>query len=233
MFPNTALNTVLIVDDDSLICWGIRKELANHHLNAVIAGSGTECLDAARENRFNLVFLDIHLPDADGIDLLKSIREISPETRVVIISGDGSFQVKARALSEGAAQYLEKPFDIGKIARIAQNTFLEFPHERKHPRYMCNIPLRVSILAPSPEEAHFDLESLGGTINDVGPAGACVSTEYPLQEGQGVRLRLDDRRDPFARMIPDEGSAEVVWAHRGGGISTAGLRYLSGSPTFS
>jgi len=49
-------------------------------LNARIAESGAECLRAVRENRFDLVFLDIHLPDADGLDLLKSIRELSPET---------------------------------------------------------------------------------------------------------------------------------------------------------
>jgi CheY-like chemotaxis protein len=189
-----------------------------------------ECLNAVRENRFDLVFLDIHLPDANGIDLLKTIREISPETRVVIISGDGDFQGKERALSEGAAQYLEKPFDIRMVARIVESTFLEFPRKRKHLRYLCNIPLRLSILAPSPEEAQFDLDSLSGTINDVGPEGVRVNTEYPLQEGQGVRLRVDDRRDPFSKLIPREASAEVVWAVPGSRMSTAGLRFLAGAP---
>lgn len=221
---------VLVVDDDSLICWGIRKELANHRLNALIAGSGMECLNAVRENRFDLIFLDIHLPDANGIDLMKPIREISPGTRVVIISGDGNFQCKERALSEGAAQYLEKPFDISMVARIVESTFLEFPRKRKHLRYLCDIPLRLSILAPSPEEAQFDLDSLSGTINDVGPEGVRVNTEYPLQEGQGVRLRIDDRRDPFSKLIPHEASAEVVWAVPGDRMSTAGLRFLAGAP---
>jgi len=91
----------------------------------------------------------------------------------VIISGDGNFQGKERALSEGAAQYLEKPFDISLVGRIAESIFLEFPRKRKHPRYLCSIPLRLSILAPSPEEAQFSLDSLGGTINDVGPRGSC------------------------------------------------------------
>jgi len=217
---------VLVVDDDNLVCWALRKELVHHRLNARIAGSGEECLSAVRENRFDLIFLDIHLPDANGIDLMKPIREISPDTRIVIISGDGNFQGKERALSEGAAQYLEKPFDISLVGRIVETTFLEFPRKRKHPRYLCSIPLRLSILAPSPEEAQFDLDSLGGTINDLGPEGVCVNTDYPLQKGQDVRLRVDDAGDPFSKMIPRETTAEVVWAFPGDGLSTAGLRFL-------
>ena len=225
--------TVLVVDDDNLVCWALRKELANHRVNAHIASSGEECLRAVRENRFDLIFLDIHLPDANGLDLLKPIREISPESRVVIISGDGNIQGKERALSEGAAQFLEKPFDISMIARIAGTTFLEFPRKRKNPRYLCSIPLRLSILAPSPEEAEFDLGNLSGTINDVGPEGVRVNTEYPLQEGQGVRLRVDGDGDPFTKMIPREATAEVVWAVPGDGLSTAGLRFLVEQPRFA
>jgi CheY-like chemotaxis protein len=164
---------------------------------------------------------------------MKPIREISPEARIVIISGDGNFQSKERALSEGAAQYLEKPFDISLVGRIAESIFLEFPRKRKHPRYVCSIPLRLSILAPSPEEAQFDLDSLSGTINDVGPEGARVNTEYPLQEGQGVRLRVDDEGDPFSKMIPREATAEVVWAVPGDGMSVAGLRFLNEAPILS
>ena len=217
---------VLVVDDDNLVCWALRKELVHHRLNARIAGSGEECLSAVRENRFDLIFLDIHLPDANGIDLMKPIREISPDTRIVIISGDGNYQSKERALSEGAVQYLEKPFDISLVGRIAESIFLEYPRKRKHPRYLCSIPLRLSILAPSPEEAQFDLDSLSGTINDLGPEGVRVNTEYPLQEGQGVRLRVDGEGDPFSKMIPRETTAEIVWAVSGDGMSTAGMRFL-------
>lgn len=224
---------VLVVDDDNLVCWALRKEMSNHRLNARIASSGAECLSAVRENRFSLVFLDVHLPDANGIDLLKTIREISPETRVVIISGDGTFQSKGRALSEGAVQYLEKPFDISMVARIVESFFLEYPRKRKHLRYLCDIPLRFSILAPSPEQAQFALDSLSGTINEVGSMGVRVNTEYPLQEGQGVRLRVEDEGDPFSKLLPREATAEVVWAVHREGMFTAGLRLLAEAPLFS
>ena len=226
-------NKVLVADDDSLFLWALRKELTSHRLITHIATTGKECLKAVQENRFDLVFLDIHLPDANGLDLMKPIRGVSPETRVVIISGDGSFQSKERALSEGAVQFLEKPFNISMVMRVVESTFREFACKRKHFRYLCNIPLRLSILAPSPEESQFDLGSLNGTINDVGPEGVCVNTEYPLQEGQSVRLRIDGEGDPFSKMIPREATAEVVWAVTGDGMSTAGLKLLVDAPLLS
>ena len=226
-------NRVLIADDDSLFLWALRKELTSHRLITHIATTGQECLKAVQENRFDLVFLDIHFPDANGLDLMKPIRESSPETRVVIISGDGSFQSKERALSEGAAQFLEKPFNISMVTRVVKSTFREYSCMRKHFRYLCNIPLRLSILVPSPEESQFDLGSLNGTINDVGPEGVCVNTEYPLQEGQSVRLRIDGEGDPFSKMIPREATAEVVWAVTGDGMSTAGLKLLVEAPLLS
>ena len=221
---------VLVVDDDSLICWALQKELAGRGMTTRIAGTGMECLAAMRETSFDLVFLDIHLPDANGIDLMKGIREIYPETRIVIISGDGSFQGKERALSEGATQFLEKPFDMGLLVKVAESAFAEYSCKRKHWRYLCDIPLRLSVLAPSREEDQFDLESLSVRAKDVAREGVRVKTEYPLKEGQGVRLRIADEGDPFSRMIPREASAEVVWAVPGNGMSIAGLRFVTETP---
>jgi len=221
---------ILVVDDDSLIGWALQKELTNRGISTRIAATGMECLAAMRNSSFDLVFLDIHLPDANGIDLMKAIREISPETRVVIISADGSFQGKERALSEGAVQFLEKPFDMGVVVKVAESAFTEYSCKRKHWRYLCDIPLRLSVLAPSREEAQFDLESLSVRVKDVGREGVRIKTEYPLREGQGVRLRVAEGGDPFSRMIPREASAEVVWAVPGEGMSTAGLRFVAETP---
>jgi CheY-like chemotaxis protein len=226
------LKTVLIADDDTLFCWALQKELTFHGLDTRIAHTGQECFAAMREKRFDLLFLDIHLPDADGIDLLAKIRKISPGTRVVIVSWDGSIRNKESALSAGAEQFLEKPFDIGVVTRFLSNAFREDPCQRKQLRYMCNFPLRLSILAPSPEEAEFYLGSMRGTAEDVGREGIRLTTEYPLRTGQSVRVRIDGEPDPFGKMIPGEAFAEVVWAVSRDNLSTAGLRFLAGAPRY-
>jgi DNA-binding response OmpR family regulator len=222
------LKAVLIADDDSLFCWALRKELAFHGFDTRIAYTGQECLAAVKENRFDLVFLDVHLPDADGIELLTRIKKISSGTRVVIVSWDGSIRNKEAALSAGAEQFLEKPFDIGVVTQFLSSAFRNHPCQRKNMRYLCNFPLRLSILSPSPEEAEFYLGSLQGKAEDVGRDGIRLTLPYPLRTGQSVRVRIDDEPDPFGKMIPREATAEVVWAVSRDNLSTAGLRFLAG-----
>ncbi len=224
------IRKVLIADDDSLFCWALQKELTAHRLNAYIANTGRECLEAFSRNRFDLLFLDIRFPDADGLDLLKTVRELSPETRVVIVSGDGSAGNKRAALAAGAEQFLEKPFDIGVIKRFVTEALREGPSLRKHSRYLCNFPLRLSVLAPLPEEKQFDLGSMRGIAEDIGREGIRLTTDYPLRTGQGVRLRIDGEADPFSNMVPGGVCAEVVWTVTRNNLSTAGLRFLAGGP---
>jgi len=224
------LKTALVTDDDSLFCWALQKELNFHGLDTRIACTGQECLAAVREKRYELLFLDIHLPDTNGIDLLKTIRKISPDTRIVIVSWDGTIQNKEAALSAGAEQFLEKPFDIGVVTRFLSAVFRKDPCRRKQMRYLCNFPLRLSILAPSPEEAQFFLGSMRGTAEEVGADGIRLNTDYPLRTGQSVLLRIDGEPDPFGKMIPGEAFAEVVWAVSRDNLSTAGLRFLTEPP---
>ncbi len=224
--------TALIADDDGLFCWALHKELTFHGLDARIAYTGQECLAVMREKPFDLLFLDIHLPDMNGLELLKTLRNLSPDTRTVIVSWDGTVQNKESALSAGAEQFLEKPFEIGVVTRFLSTAFRKDACQRKHTRYLCNFPLRLSILEPAPEEVQFFLGSMRGTAEDVGRDGIRLTTDYPLRTGQGVRVRIDGEPDPFGKMIPGDAPAEVVWAVSRENLSTAGLRFL-GEPSIS
>lgn len=220
----------LIADDDGLLCWGLQKELALHGLDARLAQTGQECVNRMREQRFDLLFLDLHLPDASGLDLLKSLRALSPSTRIVAVSSDGSAANKEAALAAGAEQFLEKPFEITVVGRLVSAMFSDSLCQRKHRRYLCNFPLLLSVLAPSPEEAQLYLDSVRCTAEDVTEGGIRLTTDYPLRPGQGVRLRITGEPDPFGKMIPGDAIAKVVWAVPRGQQSTAGLRFLSSTP---
>jgi two-component system, chemotaxis family, chemotaxis protein CheY len=222
--------TVLIVDDDSLFSWALRKELSFHCLDTRIARTGQACLAAVREKRYDLLFLDIHLPDRNGIELLKTLRKISPDTCIVIVSWNGDIQNKEAALSEGAEQFLEKPFDITVVTRLLSSALRKGFCQRRHMRYFCTIPLRLSILEPAPEEAQFFLGAMRGTAEDVGAGGIRLNTDYPLRTGQGVLLRIDGEPDPFGKLIGGNAFAEVVWAVYRDDLSTAGLRFLAEPP---
>ncbi|MBE0603493.1 MAG: response regulator, partial [Deltaproteobacteria bacterium] len=161
-----------------------------------------------------------------GLDLLGTIRAGFPETRIMIVSGDATFETKQAALSAGAEQFLEKPFDIGVVMRSVTGSFREWSCRRRHPRYLCRFPLKLSILSPLPGEEQFFLGCMDGVSEDIGQEGIRLTTEYPLRKGQKIRLRPAAEADPFSLMIPAGGYAEVVWGEPRGDTFTAGLRFL-------
>ncbi len=218
---------VLVVDDCNLICWALEKELKALDLDACIVGNAADAITELRRQRFDIVFLDIHLPDMNGLEILQEIDGISLDVTVIIMSGDASEANRQRAYNGGAVQFLEKPFDLSEVHGILKSLGGEYAQKRKHPRHICRIPLRISILEPAPEEAQYDLHNLIGLMTDVGRGGHRLRTEYPLRVGQRVRAHVAAGNDPVLKLIPPEATAEVVWVAPAQDCVTAGLKFLS------
>jgi len=106
---------VLIVDDNELLRIGLGRTLAMRNIAHYAVGDGKNALSAVHGTFYDLVFLDIHLPDANGLDLMQEIRRISPDTKVVILSSDGSEDNVRRALAAGAVRFMEKPYEIAEV----------------------------------------------------------------------------------------------------------------------
>jgi CheY-like chemotaxis protein len=218
---------VLVVDDDKLICWALEKEFAGFGLSTHAVETGADALAELRRQPYDIVFLDIHLPDANGIELLQEIDKISPDAKIIIMSGDASDANRQRAYNGGAVQFLEKPFDLPEVHGILKSTGGKFAQKRKHARHICRIPLRISIQEPAPEEAQYDLHYLSGLMADVGTGGLRLRTEYPLRVGQSVRAHVAAGNDPVLKLVPPEATAEVVWVAPAQDCVTAGLKFLS------
>jgi response regulator of citrate/malate metabolism len=103
---------VLIVDDDFMVAKVHAGFIQRTPGFAVVgaAHSGAEALVKTRELRPDLVLLDIHLPDANGLDLMLQLREIAPELDVLVISAAREVETVRRALRGGIVHYLIKPF---------------------------------------------------------------------------------------------------------------------------
>ena len=102
---------ILIVEDDDLIANSIAMALEDeghiyHH-----ASTAEDGLNAARENSYDAIILDINLPDGDGFQFAKSLRRSQINTSVLVVSGRASVTDKVVALRSGADGYLTKPFD--------------------------------------------------------------------------------------------------------------------------
>jgi CheY-like chemotaxis protein len=113
---------VLIVDDSSTMRSIVRKILtaSNFPLDIVEVNEGTAALEMVRNGAIDVVFLDYNMPGLDGLATLKELKRMQPQLEVVLISSTDDKAVAERAVEEGAAAFLRKPFypaDIDGVLR--------------------------------------------------------------------------------------------------------------------
>ncbi len=112
---------VLVADDETLIRQSIRTTLAREGFEVSVAASGAEAWLRFQEDRPDVVLLDLVLGDADGIDILRRIRQESPDTKVILISAHGSIESAVTAMKLGGYDFIKKPFDLEEIVAAVRN----------------------------------------------------------------------------------------------------------------
>ena len=113
---------VLIVDDEAVVRNGISRALQKRGMFTELASSGREALDFLNDQAFDLVLLDIRMPDMDGIEVLKRIRTGHPETEVIMITGYPTIDSAVHSVKLGALDYLVKPFRLDDLEASLNKT---------------------------------------------------------------------------------------------------------------
>ena len=114
-----AQRTVLVVDDEDVIRETVREILADEGYRVIAATEGSEVLQLVVEEAPDVILLDIWMPEMDGIVLLKQIKSVYPDARVIMISGHGSIHTAVTATKLGAFDFIEKPLSLdGLLATI-------------------------------------------------------------------------------------------------------------------
>lgn len=113
------MKRILIVDDEPLILYGLSKTL--HGLAEVkTVTTGEEAILEVKSCFYHLCFLDINLPDINGLDVMEKVKEISPETKVVIMTASHVTDNMKRAIEARADYFIAKPFKLPQIKVIAK-----------------------------------------------------------------------------------------------------------------
>lgn len=108
-------STVLIIDDEPGILASVGGVLADEGYETLSASCGLDGLTLFRDKLPDVVFLDIWLPDRDGLEVLQALREIDPKAAVIMISGHGTVATAVKAVKMGAYDYLEKPLAYNQV----------------------------------------------------------------------------------------------------------------------
>lgn len=106
---------VLVVDDEESICTSLANVLTDEHFQSIVADSGESALQMVKQYKPEIVFLDIWMPGCDGMETLERIKELSPKTEVIMISGHATISNALDAIKRGAMDFIEKPFDIDSV----------------------------------------------------------------------------------------------------------------------
>src|SRR5262245_23217406 len=103
---------ILVIDDDAVSCELVAEVLAGEGYNIDQVGTGEQAIARVREEAYDLLVVDLQLPKASGLEVMREARNRYPDLPVVIITAFGSMETAVAALRDGAVDYLSKPMEV-------------------------------------------------------------------------------------------------------------------------
>src|SRR5512136_2604043 len=111
---------LLIVDDEPQMLIAINETLRRIGYSVTTAGSGMEALRRLKEKYYQLVITDMRMPEVSGLDLLRKVKNLAPQTPVILLTAYGTIQNAVDAMRDGAYDYLLKPFSSESLESVVR-----------------------------------------------------------------------------------------------------------------
>jgi DNA-binding NtrC family response regulator len=163
------LSQILLIDDESHNREALTLLLTHAGYQVRSAASGEEALKILQETPFEIVITDLFLPGVSGIDILKRVKEDSPYTNVILITGNASAETAVEAMKEGAFDYITKPLNFEKLKilvakaleksrLVAENLYLrqQLRGKYKFDRIIGNSPAMLQVFSRMEKIVHTD-----------------------------------------------------------------------------
>lgn len=123
---------ILLIEDDISFCKLLEKFLIKKEYEVIIAFSAAEARLAIKNESFDLILTDLRLPDSDGIGLMAEFKVSNPETPVILMTGYSDVNTAVKAIKNGAADYISKPFNPDEVLLVITNA-LQTPQADEAP----------------------------------------------------------------------------------------------------
>ncbi len=114
-------NRLLIVDDEAVIRDGLKRILEGQSFAVETCSSGYSAIETMQHHDFDLIITDLKMPGMSGIEVLKSVRTLQPDTPVILITGYASIDSAVEAMKNGASDYISKPFTPDQLLEKVRN----------------------------------------------------------------------------------------------------------------
>ncbi len=231
------MKRILIVDDDQDICALLKRFLTRHDYAADSCQRGEECLQKINKERFDLVLSDFRLPDIEGLDLLKAIKDVHADLPVIIITGYSDVKVAVTAIKMGAYDYVTKPIYPEEILNTIKNALEAKTHPKAAVAGPTGLPPRKSateaakagkstyVIGDSPQarRVYQEIELIAPTNMSViinGETG--TGKEYVANE---IHLKSKRHGGPFVAIdcgaLPKDLAGSELFGHEKGAFTGA------------
>ena len=146
-----AIEKIIVLEDDAIVRRNLEQQLRNRRYDVAAVETIAEAQEYLNRDNFDLLFLDVRLPDGDGTDLLKAIQLRPQKPLVVVISGFGTVESAVDCMKNGAFDYLIKPFSSEQLG-VTLKKAEEFTQLVRVNRFLSqdNEDTGCEMLGPSP-----------------------------------------------------------------------------------
>lgn len=117
---NSFMARIMVVDDEKLVRWSISNGLKKDSHEVFCVENGEDAVEKAAEMTFDLVITDFRMPGMNGAELLEQLKQLSPETKIVMLTAYSAELDRKTAMKLGAYEYIEKPFVVDEIRDLVQ-----------------------------------------------------------------------------------------------------------------
>ncbi len=114
---------VLVADDEVEFATTLVTRLKLRDFRTSMVNSGKETLTRIKQDKPDVLVLDLKMPDLDGLEVLARLKQIAPEIQVIIVTGHGSFEAGREGMELGAFDYIMKPVDLSQLVSSIQDAY--------------------------------------------------------------------------------------------------------------
>ncbi|MEM9444246.1 MAG: sigma-54 dependent transcriptional regulator [Verrucomicrobiota bacterium] len=223
---------IMIVDDDPLIRRMLVSHLQKQHLTTVAVVNCQQALEEQKREPADLVVIDLMLPDGNGLELLQSIKKITNDVEIVLMTGFGTIETAVEAMQLGAANYLLKPFTIPQFSVAIDQL------EEKRKLETENTYLRERLATEDGSTGHLlfrseEMERIYRLIKRVGPTNATVLIEGESGTGKeliahAIHMESARKSKPYIKVncaaVPENLLESEFFGHEKGAFTGATAR---------
>jgi len=214
---------ILIVDDEKNIRLTLSQSLEALGVEIDTAVDGEGALAKLKERDFGLILLDIRMPGMDGMEVLRQVRKIRPDIRVIMITAYGTIESAVEAMKLGAVDFLQKPFDPEEIRELASRVM---DREKLDEQKLADYSSCIEVAKRSIGDRHFGAAvelvrraiyidpSRAEAFNLLGALMEIQGDRFEAQKNYRTALSLDPSYEPAIKNLSR--STDGKWKQTGG-----------------